>query len=58
MSATHAFRESGGEPVPVVVVRPLAVPDEADDEVGPMFRVRLADGSERDAFADELEELR
>lgn len=27
---------------------------EVDAETGPMFRVRFADGHERDAFADEL----
>lgn len=39
----------------VTVVRPLAVPLEADPEVGPMFLARFADGSEAHVFADELD---
>lgn len=35
------------------IVRPLR-PDEADEEVGPMFKVRFANGAEHDVFADEL----
>ena len=37
----------------VEIVRPLT-PDEADEEVGPMFRVRFQDGIEADVFGDEL----
>lgn len=38
----------------VEVLRPLTE-DEADlDDVGPMFKIRFADGVETDAFADEL----
>ena len=38
---------------PVEIVRPLGE-DEADAEVGPMYRVRAEDGEEYDAFEDEL----
>lgn len=58
MNATHLFRKNGADPVPVIIVRPLVVPDEADEEVGPMFRVQLPDGINDDAFGDELEEIR
>ncbi len=40
-----------------VIVRPLTA-DEADEDAGPMFRVRFDDGYEGDAFADELETIR
>lgn len=45
------------EGTPVEVLRRLG-PDEADEEVGPMYRVRTLDGPERefDVFADELNE--
>lgn len=36
------------------VVRPIRVPDEADEEVGPMYVIRFTDGVEIDAFSDEL----
>jgi hypothetical protein len=46
------FSERSGEVVDVM--RPLTA-DEVDlDEVGPMFRVRFADGVETDVFSDEL----
>lgn len=32
--------------------------DKVDDEVGPMFRIRFADGVETDAFLDELPDLK
>ena len=35
------------------IVRPLT-DDECDPECQPMYRVRFADGAERDAFADEI----
>lgn len=35
------------------IVRPLTL-DEADEEVGQMFKVRFDDGTEVDAFEDEL----
>lgn len=35
------------------VIRPLDA-TEADEEVGPMFKVRFEDGHEADAFEDEL----
>jgi hypothetical protein len=35
------------------IIRPLG-PDEADEEVGPMYRVVFPDGSRGDVFADEL----
>lgn len=38
---------------PCVILRPLG-PDEADEEVGPMFRIRFEDGYEASAFAEEL----
>lgn len=38
----------------VIVVRRLGS-DEADAEVGPMYRVRASDGWEGSAFADELQ---
>lgn len=38
---------------PVTVLRQLG-PDEADEEVGPMYHVRFADGFEGDVFEDEL----
>jgi hypothetical protein len=37
----------------VEVLRQLG-PDEVDEEVGAMFKVRLPDGSTYDAFVDEL----
>lgn len=43
-----------GVGVQVTILRPLLVPDEADEEVGPMFKVQRADGATKDAFADEL----
>lgn len=39
---------------PITVLRPLTK-DEADiDEVGPMYRCKAEDGTEFDAFEDEL----
>ena len=41
----------------VEVLRPLTE-DEADlFDVGPMYRIRFADGTETDAFEDELEDI-
>lgn len=37
----------------VTVLRRLGL-DEADEEVGPMYRVRFQDGFEGDVFEDEL----
>jgi hypothetical protein len=41
----------------VTVLRRLTL-DEADPEVGPMFRVRFSDGTESAAFGDELDQWR
>lgn len=37
----------------VEIIRPLTL-DEADAEVGPMFKVRFSDGFTADVFEDEL----
>ena len=42
---------------PITIIRPLSVPDEADEEVGPMFRVMFEDGTRRDVFIDEIERV-
>lgn len=41
----------------IVEVLHQLTPDKVDDEVGPMFRIRFADGSEMDAFIEELPDL-
>lgn len=40
----------------IEIVRKLDPTEYDEDEVGPMYRVRFADGSEVDAFVDEIEE--
>ncbi|MGW8431127.1 hypothetical protein ACWGJ9_08385 [Curtobacterium citreum] len=42
----------------VTIVRPLGEDDGVDAEVGPMLRVRFADGHETDVFDDELSDRR
>ena len=39
----------------ITVVRPVRVPEEADEEVGPMFVVAFDDGSETDVYLDEID---
>jgi hypothetical protein len=38
---------------PIKVIRPLR-PDEADEEVGPMYLVEFDDGSQTHVYADEI----
>lgn len=50
----YSTAHQGKRNVRATVIRPL-IKQEADlEEVGPMFRIRLEDGSEQDAFEDEL----
>lgn len=42
-------------PGTVNIMRWLEVPQEADEEVGPMYKVRYLDGTVADAYEDELE---
>ena len=51
---TELKRYNGSE---VQVLRQLT-DYEADEEVGKMYKIRFADGYERDAFEDELEEVK
>lgn len=46
------LNEHSGERV--TVLRELGPDDGVDEEVGPMFEMRFADGLVRSAFADEL----
>lgn len=41
---------------PIKVLRPLIVPDEADEEVGPMFLVEFEDGETAHVYSDEIVE--
>jgi hypothetical protein len=48
------YPERSGERVEII--RPLSETEADLAEVGPMYRVRFADGMEADVFADELTE--
>lgn len=39
---------------PMTIIRPALVPDEADEEVGPMFLVRFEDGETQFVYVDEI----
>jgi len=54
-NSTHsAAKQDGRLNVEVEIVRPLTDQEADLDEVGPMYKIRFADGHIEDAFADEL----
>ena len=46
--------QEGKRNVTATVIRPLTEQEADIEEVGPMFKIRLEDGAEQDAFEDEL----